>query len=408
MQQYGIIGYPLTHTLSPLFHNTLFSHYGIPACYAQYAIKENSIPDYISRLRKKTLFGLSVTAPYKSIAYTLSNKHSSIAEYTGVVNTLSIVDGLVYGDNFDVLGIYKTLFPFIHSYENMSNKHRYDTIRLHNCTVYSDKEKECSFTVGKYKYTQRVKEEECKNIPVSSPDIIYTDSMQYNPKALILGSGSTAISTIVALQLLGVDHIYVLARNKEALLSLADKFNIYPVYCDFEKEHEKYTHIINSGTHKDKALIVNNNMKKSCSLYGSSMYNHSPVTMNSFYDKYFIEQCNAQRKEIVQKMNIVSLQDMPSCSFIINTIMMTQTMVDAMYAMLPDSFFTQQTLVFDVHYNPYHSYFLQKAQQKGCNIVNGYTMFIAQACSQFTLWTSIIPTASDIKPITEKYRKLYI
>ena len=36
---YGIFGYPIGHSLSPLMHNTAFVHYGIEAIYLPFAVQ---------------------------------------------------------------------------------------------------------------------------------------------------------------------------------------------------------------------------------------------------------------------------------------------------------------------------------------------------------------------------------
>ena len=35
---YGIFGYPIGHSLSPLMHNTAFTHYGLSAVYLPFAV----------------------------------------------------------------------------------------------------------------------------------------------------------------------------------------------------------------------------------------------------------------------------------------------------------------------------------------------------------------------------------
>ena len=64
---YGIIGYPVEHSLSPLMHNTAFEELGVAAIYKLFPLQEDELPQFFIDLRKKDcpVFGLNVTVPYK-------------------------------------------------------------------------------------------------------------------------------------------------------------------------------------------------------------------------------------------------------------------------------------------------------------------------------------------------------
>ena len=64
----------------------------------------------------------------------------------------------------------------------------------------------------------------------------------------------------------------------------------------------------------------------------------------------------------------------------------------------PADCLTPATVVMDVVYTPLETRLLEAARQKGCRVVDGLTMFIAQAAAQFELWTGI-------RPDTEKMRQ---
>ncbi|MFQ3245669.1 MAG: shikimate dehydrogenase [Arenicella sp.] len=53
---------------------------------------------------------------------------------------------------------------------------------------------------------------------------------------------------------------------------------------------------------------------------------------------------------------------------------------------LPDNFFTENTLAFDLVYNPLESKFLQQAQSQGASVVNGVQMLVAQAVYSVEIW----------------------
>jgi shikimate dehydrogenase len=53
---------------------------------------------------------------------------------------------------------------------------------------------------------------------------------------------------------------------------------------------------------------------------------------------------------------------------------------------LPDGFFTENTLAFDLVYNPSETKFLQQAQSQGAAVVNGMQMLVAQAVYSVEIW----------------------
>ncbi len=59
-------------------------------------------------------------------------------------------------------------------------------------------------------------------------------------------------------------------------------------------------------------------------------------------------------------------------------------------------------LVFDVVYNPLETRLLEEASAAGIQTLSGLEMFVRQAATQFTLWTSITP---DLKPARELIRR---
>jgi shikimate dehydrogenase len=53
---------------------------------------------------------------------------------------------------------------------------------------------------------------------------------------------------------------------------------------------------------------------------------------------------------------------------------------------LPDGFFTENTLAFDLVYNPLETKFLQQAQSQGASVLNGMQMLVAQAVYSVEIW----------------------
>ena len=65
--KFGIIGNPISHSLSPIMHNYWFKKYNINAEYELFGVKENEIQSIIDSIRNKDIKGINVTLPYKQL-----------------------------------------------------------------------------------------------------------------------------------------------------------------------------------------------------------------------------------------------------------------------------------------------------------------------------------------------------
>jgi shikimate dehydrogenase len=105
----GIIGYPLSHTLSPLMHNTVFNKYNMNWEYRVFEIKPEDLPVFVKNLKKENIKGLNVTIPYKQTVMYLLNKIDKAAKIIGAVNTILNKQGKLIGFNTDYIGFLKSL-----------------------------------------------------------------------------------------------------------------------------------------------------------------------------------------------------------------------------------------------------------------------------------------------------------
>ena len=101
---FGIIGHPLSQTLSPLLHNWGYERLGVPAAFAAFPTPPERLADLIKAVRTLPVSGLSVTIPHKEAVMPLLDGLSPLAERTGAVNTLVWEDGRLNGHNTDVTG----------------------------------------------------------------------------------------------------------------------------------------------------------------------------------------------------------------------------------------------------------------------------------------------------------------
>lgn len=109
--QYGLIGYPLTHSFSPKWFSEKFAAEGIEAVYKAYPLENiESINDLLANYPLK---GLNVTIPYKKDVVEFLDYISPAVEKIGAVNCIDIRNGKRYGHNTDVIGFEKSLTPLL-------------------------------------------------------------------------------------------------------------------------------------------------------------------------------------------------------------------------------------------------------------------------------------------------------
>jgi shikimate dehydrogenase len=111
----GIIGQPLTHTLSPLLHAQLMQHMNINGAYRKYELKPEELTDALNCLGQDGVRGLNVTIPHKVSVMSRMNWLSPEAELSGAVNTVVFeqhgdqADILKKGYNTDITGFARSL-----------------------------------------------------------------------------------------------------------------------------------------------------------------------------------------------------------------------------------------------------------------------------------------------------------
>lgn len=101
---YGVVGWPLTQSLSPLLHNTGFKTLGLPGLYLRWEVPPQRLAAFVDSVRLLNIRGCSVTIPHKVALLPLLDEVSPLARRVGAVNTIYWRGGLLYGDNTDVAG----------------------------------------------------------------------------------------------------------------------------------------------------------------------------------------------------------------------------------------------------------------------------------------------------------------
>lgn len=104
-KRYGIIGWPLGHTMSPILHNWGFGQLGWDGEYAAYPLEPENVPAFMDRVRTEPISGMSVTIPHKRSVMEHLDQISERARAVGAVNTLYWDGDRLCGENTDVLGL---------------------------------------------------------------------------------------------------------------------------------------------------------------------------------------------------------------------------------------------------------------------------------------------------------------
>ncbi|HEV7348925.1 shikimate dehydrogenase [Telluribacter sp.] len=115
MKQYGLIGYPLTHSFSKNYFSAKFEKEGIKDC--QYDLFEIESVEALPALLATTpgLCGLNVTIPHKQAVLPLLNDlDDASARRIGAVNTIKVYpDGSTKGFNTDYYGFMESLAEWL-------------------------------------------------------------------------------------------------------------------------------------------------------------------------------------------------------------------------------------------------------------------------------------------------------
>jgi 3-dehydroquinate dehydratase/shikimate dehydrogenase len=106
---YGLLGRPVSHSVSPAMHNAAFAAADLDAVYLP--LEADSFDDFDELARALGIAGASVTAPFKVDAFERVASADAVGRRIGAVNTLKREDGRWAGRNTDVEGFLAPLHP---------------------------------------------------------------------------------------------------------------------------------------------------------------------------------------------------------------------------------------------------------------------------------------------------------
>ena len=104
-----VIGWPISHSRSPLIHGYWLNKYGIDGSYSRQPVEPTSLPEFIAGLDSAGFSGCNVTIPHKEAVFDLVKRADETTERLGAVNTVYLSQGEVLGTNTDGEGFINSL-----------------------------------------------------------------------------------------------------------------------------------------------------------------------------------------------------------------------------------------------------------------------------------------------------------
>jgi shikimate dehydrogenase len=109
IDRYGVMGYPISHSRSPVIHRLFALQTGQNIQYELLQVTPEKLETAVRQFQRTGGKGLNITVPHKRAVARLSDHVSERARTAGAVNTLSFVEGEIHGDNTDGIGLLRDL-----------------------------------------------------------------------------------------------------------------------------------------------------------------------------------------------------------------------------------------------------------------------------------------------------------
>ena len=116
MIQLGLIGYPVSHSLSPKIQNAALKACGLEGDYSLFPIAPDdmqALKDLLNRVRSGEITGLNVTIPHKQNVIPFMDELTPTAKAIGAVNIIYMREDKLIGDNTDAPGFLSALKKFL-------------------------------------------------------------------------------------------------------------------------------------------------------------------------------------------------------------------------------------------------------------------------------------------------------
>jgi shikimate dehydrogenase len=117
---FGLLGYPLGHSLSPVMHKAALAHLGLDAHYLAFPVPLENLEAAVSGLWTLGCRGFNVTIPHKQVIMPFMQDCTPLAQKIGAVNTVLRTEQGWLGDNTDIAGF---TAPLLRQKPNWSEAH---------------------------------------------------------------------------------------------------------------------------------------------------------------------------------------------------------------------------------------------------------------------------------------------
>lgn len=110
---YGLVGYPLEHSFSPLMHNAAFKRLNISGEYRLFQKQPEELESFLINLEGENIYGVNVTIPYKEkvlgLGFIEIDRTARYAREIKVINTIVRKGKDLKGFNTDIAGFLRHL-----------------------------------------------------------------------------------------------------------------------------------------------------------------------------------------------------------------------------------------------------------------------------------------------------------
>ncbi|CAM3730366.1 shikimate dehydrogenase [Alicyclobacillus pomorum] len=117
MRLFGLLGWPVGHSVSPAMMNAAFAAVGVDAVYVPFAVPPERFQAAVDGLLALQAVGVNVTIPHKQRAFQMAVDRTPEAALAKAVNTLRFDsnDGVISGHNTDVGGWWASVRAYAES-----------------------------------------------------------------------------------------------------------------------------------------------------------------------------------------------------------------------------------------------------------------------------------------------------
>jgi len=107
--RYGVFGHPVSHSLSPFIHGMFARETGEHMTYRTYDVPPEEFTARVRGFFAEGGRGLSITLPHKITAVDVAHELTERAAHAAAVNTLTMNEHGILGDNTDGAGLVRDL-----------------------------------------------------------------------------------------------------------------------------------------------------------------------------------------------------------------------------------------------------------------------------------------------------------